>query len=796
MRKLFISRGPVWVIATLAVLSIAAAMGLGRVEPRGRDAGLIRFDVISESCLDWSGATNIVMFARYWVCADYYAVSVLWTEPHGGGRDLRSLRILSDETGFRMKDEHQSFWDPTNTTYPKPVGERPAFCWSGGMYETAEMRYAEADALARRVYCSDLVSVRDRDGTFEVDVPQDASGAARKLAHLKVQAKDNRIDSMELFDGEQRSLARMEYTYEREGGPARLAALTAELPVRPEKVGGGSRVTVAPDGQTTTRTVPHADYVSHKGGRTCTVTYEDVALGEQVLRLPVRIRVQRTDNEQLVRSARLMNFKRVELDKNEVWQATEAFGELGPMYATWERLMKKFPWHTPDLGPLSVDPNDPAVVRRLTAKYPVWDPPAAPPPEPRMKGRPKTPPTDLEGQMEESRARERERMQQRIEEQERLKEFRRRLSQMPRPPRKDIEPNDARLIRQLHAHYRKLPSGLTKEQKAVPKPDRPMVGLSYTLGQRGRQILDLRDQLREILHYHRAPTLPEDRPPEPNESDLKVMAELKTHYEKPALQRDRGVGGRLKAINLLTWLDRTVKDFDAFESHVVRYLRMLDDAELNEMYLVGGCRYISTLIESGQYDSASRLVSRWAERSAAANRPDAVYRFCHSVVGGKGYPWLGAQVLDRLLKKRDLSPLERYEGLALRAIALDRIDKLLADPKTREDASRRARAQWILKNARRTEVSRMLKAALREAVAAWEALGPARLTVAKPYSTTNMPENPRKLWGYPEATTLQETSARLMRLIQQRSSKAKTGRSGPRRGPLHHRPLREDRRRN
>jgi hypothetical protein len=144
------------------------------------------------------------------------------------------------------------------------------------------------------------------------------------------------------------------------------------------------------------------------------------------------------------------------------------------------------------------------------------------------------------------------------------------------------------------------------------------------------------------------------------------------------------------------------------------------------------------------------------------------------------------------LKKRDLSPLERYEGLALRAIALDRIDKLLADPKTKEDASRRARAQWILKNARRTEVSRMLKAALREAVAAWEALGPDRLTVAKPYSTTNMPENQRKLWGYPEATTLQETSARLMRVIQQRSSKASTARSGP----LHRRPLRKDRRRN
>jgi len=773
MRKGLIARRRVWIIATLAVISIAAGMGLGPVEPRGRDAGLIQFDAISEVYLDGAGATNIVVFARYWVCADYYAVSVLWTEPHGRGRNLRSLRVFSDETGFRMDDEHLSFWVPRNTTYPKPVGERPVF---DGCHRTDEMRFAEAEALARRVYLSDLASVKDRDGTFDVDVPQDASGATRSLAHLKVQAKDNRIDSMELFDGEQRLLAKMEYAYERDSGPPRLATLTAELPVRPEGLVFGSRIRVAPDGQVTTRTVPDVNYVSHKGGRTCTVTYEDVALGAQVLRLPVRIRVVRSDNKQLFRSARLMNFKRVDLDKDEVWLAAEAFGGLGSMYATWEGLMKKLVWHTPELGPLSVDPNDPAVVRRLTAKYPVWDPPAPGPPESRLRSRKRgeTPPIETGG-LEEVQAWKRERIQAMKKEQERLNEFRRRVARMPRPPREDIEPDDARLIRQLRAHYEKL--RLTKEQKASHN----MYAAAYTIGESGRRTEDLREQLHGILRYHRAPTLPEDRPPEPNDSDLKLIGELKSHYEKLALERDHGFGGRLKAINLLTWLDRAAKDFDSFESHVVRYLRMLEEAELNEMYMVGGFRYIRILLEAGRYDGTSRLLSPWAQRSAVANSADAVYRFCHSDLGGKGYPWFGGQVLDRLLKKPDLSPLERYEGLALRAIALDKIDKLLADPKTKEDASRQARAQWILKNTTRAEISRMLKPAIREAVAAWEALGPARLTAAKPYSTANMPAKAKKLGGYPEATTLQETSARLMRIMQERTSKMSPARSGPRR---------------
>jgi len=559
------------------VISIAGGMGAGALEPCGKDTGLIQFDAISEVNLDWSGSANIVVFARYWVCADYYAVSVLWTEPHGGGRDLRSLRVLSDETGFRMNDEHHSFYIPANTIYAKPVGERPAFRWFGGSYGAEEMRFAEADALARRVYVSDLVSVKDRDGTFDVDVPQDTRSAARNLAHVKVEAKDNRIDSMELFDREQRLLAGMEYAYERDGGPRRLATLTAELPVRPVKLGSPPLTIVAPDGQITTGpTVPDVNYVSHKGGRTCTVTYEDVALGKQVLRLPVRIRVVRSDNKQLLRSARLMNFKRVDLDKDEVWQAAGAFGGLGSMYATWEGLMKKLVWHTPDLGPLSVDPNDPAVVRRLTAKYPVWDPPSPGRGKSRIGigKREGTSPDDTEVTREEAMAWKRERTQSMMEEQERLKEFRRRVARMPRPPRKDIEPDDARLIRQLCAHYEK--SQWTKEQRAVPKPDEAMVRVRYIHSPRGRQIKELLDQLYGILRYHREPTLPEDRPPEPNESDLKLMGELKSHYEKLALERDRGPGGRLKAINLLTGLDRAAKDFDSFESHVVRYLQMLD----------------------------------------------------------------------------------------------------------------------------------------------------------------------------------------------------------------------------
>jgi hypothetical protein len=139
------------------------------------------------------------------------------------------------------------------------------------------------------------------------------------------------------------------------------------------------------------------------------------------------------------------------------------------------------------------------------------------------------------------------------------------------------------------------------------------------------------------------------------------------------------------------------------------------------------------------------------------------------VEGSKRDPWASIQLLDQFLKKPGLSPLEKYEGLALRAIALHKVDRLLADPEGVESDLGRAQAQWVLSTTRRLEVARRVEPALQEALAAWQALGPARESEAKPYSTTNVPPVMMNRRGYPNATRLQETSALLDRIIRERT---------------------------
>lgn len=752
MKKTHAIRWRLSMTIALAALATTAGIGLCRIEPSGKKAGVIQFDAISEIYLDLTRGGNVVVFARYWACEDYYAVSVIWTEPHGGGVNMKTAVVLSDETGFRMDNEQFADNLPTNITYAKPIGERGPFCDGGGFYGGHDMRFAEAEAVARRVYVTDLESTTAlKSGDIDVNVPRGPGGAARRLARLKVHAQADRIESMELFDNEQRSLAKMRYEYERSAGPARIATLVAELPVRPETIGQDQTMMVTgSDGNRTPRTIPGASYISHKGGRTCTVTYRDVTAGDKVLRLPVQIEVQRTDDKRVVRSARLMNFKRVDLDKDGVWQAAKAFSGSDSEHATYARLVGKFLEHEAKLGPPPVDGNDPAVIQRLIAKYPFWEEPLLPAPNWSRSEHP-TDPENVETTRAEWQKETEARKQRQAKEQERIRKWREEVARMPRPPKKEVEPNDVRLIRQLNGYY----------GKRFATIDGPVPESEW-------EIWDLSQKLPEILRYHRAARLPEDRPPEPNDLDFKRIRELKGHYERLTTQQDHGLGGRLRALDALTRLDQMVRDYDAFERHATCYLQVLREARLNQMYLAGGHNYIVRLIRAGRYEKADKLFRQWIEQSAVANDVDGVFRFCGMGGGGRANPWAAVQLLDRFLKKPGLSPLERYEALALRALRLDMTDKLLADPDP-EDESRKTLIQWTLRSTTRAEIANRVEPAIVQAASAWEALGSARYSEAKPYTTDSMPYQARNALEAPDPTRTQQTSAELDLLVRQRT---------------------------
>lgn len=775
MKKRHAYPARLWLVAVLAGLSIAAGIGLGRIQPTGGRAGLIQFDVISELNMD-EGYTNTVVFARYWVCRDYYAVSVLWSEPHGlGMANVKCIVVRSDKNTFQVNDALFPHWVPLNTNYPRPLGERGPFRWGGGMYEGAEMRFAEAEALARRVYVSDLAlgtgPSRNADGVVDLNVSESAHGIRRKLARLKARLKDNRIESMELFD-KQRSLCRLEYEYEPGRNASALSRLVAHLPVRPEKLAAQVALTsTSSRGDTKNFKLNDVDHLYHKGGRTCSVAYRDVSLGDTVLRLPAQVEVRVSEDRRLLRSARLIDFKRVDLDKAGVWEAARAFGELSDEDRGWRQLAERYLKQPgPNLGPMEVDPNDLAFVRRLVAKYPLPQAEAAPPREVAPKTR------TTRGRMSpEAMA------QRRAESREKERRWEKLARDFAKLREIEVEPNDARVIRQLYKYYsRTIFVPLTQEQKTQFRTKGG--GVARVVRDDKRDEADMRNKLHDILTYYRIPPLPQSKPPEMDPNDLTRIRQLAVYYERLATQEDRGLGGRLKAVHALTRLDRMRKDYDAFEGHTLAYLEMIRKAGLANMVMAGGRGNIETFVVAGEYEKATRLMRQWADWSAAESGTDAILRFAGwDVQGSKRDPWSGVHLLDRVLERPGLSPVQRYKALAFRAVALHQIDKLLADPESAENDLHRAQAQWILSTASRADLARRVAPALREALSAWQSLGAARWSDAKPYSTANMTAATKNSLGYPEATALQEISARLMSVIGERASKTSAGRSGTRR---------------
>ncbi len=750
-----------WLALTVLALSATSGIGLCRLAPVGKDIGVIQFDAVNElgnNSIGWDRGfyePDTIWFARYWVCRDYFAVSVVWTEPRGKGTsNVKTLAILSDKDGFRMNEDQFPFWVPGNMTYPKPSGERGPFKWRGGFYGIEEMRFAEAEAMSRRVYMRDLEPLKARAGNAEntIDLKPDdsADGVKRNVTQLKVQMKTGRIASLDVLGHAQQKLVGVRYEYDDTGRAPGISRLIADLPVKPEKLALDVNGTVTIKDQKIPYRISSVDHVYHVGGRTCTVTYRDVTTGGATLRLPVRVEVRRTDDKRLVRSATLMNFKRVDLDKTAVWEAAKAYGGFSGADRQVKEIVEKFLEHMPTLGPLNVDPNDLTSVRRLIAKYPVPEYLAEPEP----------------GSNAQTIMKERA---------EQIK----RIDSTPKPKRMTVEPNDARQIRQWHRYYSDKTDPTTDEER-----EKMRMGIlrgtpvRTTLPEDQWELRQLRDRLGRIRSYHRFPILPEDRAPEPNDLDLKLIRRLHGHYEPLVVSTNRTLGERLKALDALWRLDVVAKDYDALDRSAVLYLQMLHDANLPAMYLVGGYDgHISSLIEAGQFDRAKKLLRQWRERATLDNDADTVYRFCGWNRGGKGDPWVGVQLLDQFLKKPGLSPLERYEGLALRAISLDNLDKLLAIPQEDLDTkgSKIGLVRWVLSGTTRAEIARQAEAAVREAASAWQSLGAAKDNEAKPYSTFELDNWTReRLGASADATRLQETSAQLNKIVQQRLGKRST----------------------
>ncbi|MFX0209018.1 MAG: hypothetical protein ACFFDT_23745 [Candidatus Hodarchaeota archaeon] len=344
-----------------------------KIEPTGTNIGVVQFDAVIELNRYSPDSSQrhyyTIIFARYWVSRDYYSLAIVWAEPQS--TDLyfavlpAGLSVYSDKQSFDIVHEA---YPKYNNTYIKPLGERGVFRYKFGSYPVGNIRFADQEAAATRIYASDLKVLNDANEAdvqvSDVSIPAMEGGQTRDVYQLKVQKNGERIESMKLLNAEQQLLKDITYEYDCMGGKTYLRRQIVVLPERPMMVGfKGEGIKVTLDGKEYKYRDIQATH--HNGSRTCTVEYKTVTLGDKKVPLPVKLTVRGEKDKRILRCIRMMNFKKVELDAAGAKQAAEQFCGFTPEQRHYREFRSRYWQKNPD----EVENIDAEAIKQLRVHF-------------------------------------------------------------------------------------------------------------------------------------------------------------------------------------------------------------------------------------------------------------------------------------------------------------------------------------------------------------------------------------------------------------------------------------------
>lgn len=305
---------------------------------------VIQFDTILELNASKIG-TNILLFARYWVSEDFYSIGVRWAEPYIGVVNFPTYApgfvINSDDKHFSMINKVA---EVHNQTFSKPIGDRGIFRYSLNAYPMDNIRFAEKEALASRVYIKDFsnspISDSNEWQSYVIPDKEEKNGIKRDVSKVNVMANNGNITKIALGDSEGLFLKGVDYEYSKKEGKYFLKKQTVIIPERKFMVGfnGEGAIITIKDRKIPIRDLPA---IHHKGGRKCMVDYQTIQTDNGLISVPSDIYVHKANSISLLRTAKMSNFVQMEMTKEEAKQAAIDFGSLNEQDLKARELFEK-----------------------------------------------------------------------------------------------------------------------------------------------------------------------------------------------------------------------------------------------------------------------------------------------------------------------------------------------------------------------------------------------------------------------------------------------------------------------
>ena len=120
-------------------------------------------------------------------------------------------------------------------------------------------------------------------------------------------------------------------------------------------------------------------------------------------------------------------------------------------------------------------------------------------------------------------------------------------------------------------------------------------------------------------------------PTEVDETDLGIVRRLHAHFGGKSLL-DMTEGERLKQINMLMQLEWMIGDMAGLKRQFRIYLKVLQDAKLHKMVLVGGQTLIETTLRWGQFAAAESMLKVWLDFARAVQDVEMMLTFAEASI--------------------------------------------------------------------------------------------------------------------------------------------------------------------
>lgn len=356
------------VIVMSAFLPFSSAV-YAKTTPAENNVDMLHFDAILELTAPILG-THVTLFARYWVTPTCYSLGVLWAEPHVSPVNFPTypptLCIHSDEQSFSIANQIAV---GDNTTFSKPIGKRGVFRNKLNVYTLANIRFAESEAIASRIYRSDVREAA-QSGRQILDMSACATKnrTSREVASLSLEMKDGHLEALSLLDPNEALLKSIEYEYTRQKGQDMLQRQNVLLPERTIMLGyQGRGATVRIGGEEHTyKEVPGSH---HTGGRKCVVEYRPLRVGYKALPLPANIEVRNAQTNAVLRTVKMFNFVALKKETDEARQAATLFSQLDDNELKVRSLWGKYLEQDPN----AVEEPDVEALKRLRKHFATGD---------------------------------------------------------------------------------------------------------------------------------------------------------------------------------------------------------------------------------------------------------------------------------------------------------------------------------------------------------------------------------------------------------------------------------------